>query len=179
MRESGKKPMKNAKPWAAAALALLMLPLFTLTAWADSSWVWISGTRPVDVLPWVAAATILIESVWIGSCLDRALRLRVFLAVCLGNLVSFLAPYLFMSLENVRMGYSFAEALQKQADHWPSWIIGGGYLALTVLTESFVYFLFSKRAEQPRRLLRAFLLSNAVTTAVTFAAERLLCHGRW
>ncbi len=171
--------MKNEKPFVTGALALLMLPLFSLSAWADSSWVWISETRPVDVLPWVAAATILIESVWIGRCLDRSLRPRVFLAVCIANLISFLAPYLLMSLSNLRMGYSFAEALQKQADHWPSWTIGGGYLALTLLTEAFVYFLFEKKAERPRRLLRAFLLSNTVTTVLSFAAERLLCHGHW
>ncbi len=171
--------MQREKPFVTAALVFLLLPLFRLTAWANSSWIWVSETRPVDVLPWVAAATVLIETVWIGRCLDRALRPRVFLAVCAANLVSFLAPYLFLSLEPMTMGYSLAEALQKQADHWPSWIVGGGYLALTVLTESFVYFLFEKKAARPKGLLRAFLFSNIATTALTFAAERLLCRGHW
>lgn len=171
--------MRNEKSAVTAALVLLLLPLFHSAALANSSWVWISETRPVDVLPWVALATVLIEAVWIGRCLDRTLRPRAFLAVCAANLLSFLLPYLIGSVESFSMGYSFLEGLRKHADHWPSWIVGGGYLALTVLTESFVYFLFEKKTERPKQLLKAFLFSNIATTALTFAAERLLCRGHW
>lgn len=41
-----------------AAVCLLL----GVRVYANSSWVWISETRPFDVLPWVAAVTILIEA---------------------------------------------------------------------------------------------------------------------
>ena len=55
--------MKKYKLISAFIISLFSLPLFNLTAFANSSWVWISETRPYDVLPWVAIGTLIIETI--------------------------------------------------------------------------------------------------------------------
>ena len=172
--------MKKEKPAITAILAVLCLPLFGSTAWANSSWVWISETRPVDVLPWVVVITLLIETLAIGAALGWKQTGKVFLVVCGANLISFLLPYLIMAAADMPVAGSFLQALNKHANHWPSWIVGIGYLALTILAEfPMEYYIFAQKAEKPRRLLCAVVGANVLTTAVTFAAERLLCRGRW
>ena len=42
---------------------IFIWPMILTTAYANSSWHWISSTRPVDILPVVIVTTLLIESV--------------------------------------------------------------------------------------------------------------------
>ena len=172
--------MRKEKSAVTAVLVLLLLPLFAVPAWANSSWVWISETRPVDVLPWVILITLAIETAAISYALGGKQTGKVFLVVCGANLLSFLLPYLMMAATNMPMTGSFTQSLSKHANHWPSWIVGFGYLALTLLAEfPLEYYVFEKKAEKPRRLLYAVIGANVLTTGITFAAERLLCQGRW
>lgn len=49
-------------------ISICIMPiLIPQVAFADSSWYWISEKRPWDILPWVAIATILIETlaIWL------------------------------------------------------------------------------------------------------------------
>ena len=55
--------MKKYKLISAVIIGLFSIQLFDLTAFANSSWVWISETRPYDVLPWVAIGTLIIETI--------------------------------------------------------------------------------------------------------------------
>lgn len=172
--------MKHEKNAVTAALALLLLPAFTATAWANSSWHWISETRPVDVLPWVILVTLAIETAAVCMVLRWKQTGKVFLVVCLANLVSFLLPYLFETLSSMQVTGSFADAFYKSANHWPSWIVGGWYLFLTLAAEvPLVYILLRERTEKPRPLLYTVIGANVLTTAITFVTERLLCQGRW
>ena len=46
-------------------ITLLIVCLFVVSsgcAYANSSWIWLTDNRPWDILPWVAAATIIIEA---------------------------------------------------------------------------------------------------------------------
>lgn len=172
--------MQKYKHFAAFMVTLLLFPLFAATAYANSSWVWISETRPVDVLPYVVIATLGIETAVICLYAKTGKTLKVFAVVCIGNLLSFLVPYLLGSVEGMRMGYTIHEALYKTVNHWPSWIVGAGYLGITLIVELPIdYCALEKDAKNPKRLLHAAIAANLLTTVMTAAAERLLCQGRW
>lgn len=158
-------------------LAALLCTIFLFTsAYANSSWVWISETRPVDVLPAVIVITLAIEIAAINF-FPRIHHLgKVALVVTIGNLLSFGIPYLLHFSEYVGSGFSFTKYL----DHWPSYIVGAAYLFVTLVAElPFDYFLLEKYTHRHRTLLLTILLSNTVTTALTALAERLLCTGQW
>ena len=53
--------MKNKKRTICLSTILILLWFSSITAFANSSWVWISETRPDDLLPFVIAGTLIIE----------------------------------------------------------------------------------------------------------------------
>lgn len=63
------------------------------TAFADSSWIWLTDYRPFDILPPVALATVVIEvlSVWLIPHTGKLIKTAV--VVILANAASFLLPY--------------------------------------------------------------------------------------
>ena len=83
---------------------------------ANSSWVWISETRPLDLLPIVIAGTLLIEVAAVLLAMRKQKYWKVLFFVTLGNLLSFAAPYLYNYLSYSSVGFSFLKYL----DHWPS-----------------------------------------------------------
>ncbi len=107
-------------------LAFLFL-LFPATAYANSSWRWISQTRPFDVLPFAVALTLLAEFLFLRFTNRIARPFFLFAAVCLANLASFLLPYA-IYLNGL---YAFEESLE----HLPVYIVGLGYLFLTLVAE--------------------------------------------
>ena len=80
-------------------MIMALMALFSLNAFADSSWVWISEKRPFDILPWVALGTILIEwlSIWLIPKTGHALK--VLGIVMIANAASFLLPYVFLKTD--------------------------------------------------------------------------------
>ena len=85
------------KRWIHASLILFLLisvVLFDTTVFANSSWQWISETRPFDLLPIVAVATIFIETAAINWGGNVHRLYKVFGMNILANMVSFLVPYL-------------------------------------------------------------------------------------
>ena len=53
--------MKKYKHLSALLLILIFMPVLMLNVYANSSWVWISETRPYDILPFVIVITLVIE----------------------------------------------------------------------------------------------------------------------
>lgn len=76
-------------------LVIAITILFSVTAYADSSWRWISETSTYDVLPFTAVLTLFIETAAINKIPEINKPLRVFLVITAVNLPSFAAHMLF------------------------------------------------------------------------------------
>mgnify|MGYP001180466595 CR=1 FL=1 len=148
-----------------------------LTAFANSSWRWISSVRPYTVFPVVIVITLAIECSFIYFFANVKHWGKILLVVGIGNLLSFIAPSLlewFWGMGQFGIGYL------EYLDKLPIYMVSVAYLLLTLLVEvPLVYLFFRKKAESKKRLLLAVLLSNGLTTLFTFVAERLFCHGAW
>ena len=146
-------------------VVLSLSPLLLITiAYANSSWVWISETRPWDILPWVIVGTLVIEI------------LAIALFVTLGNLLSFLAPYLIKWAAYTMDGFDF----DKYLNHAPSFITGTFYFALTLIVElPLVYCSLVPKEKPSRKLMWTVIVANVVTTALVAIIEHTLCQGQW
>ena len=156
----------------------VILLLTQIAAYANSSWVWISETRPYDLFPLVVAGTVLLETIAI-NCIPKLKKpLRVFIVVLLSNLLSFAAAYLLLCLEWV-VGFSLYPAVDA-LERGPYYLICMVYLVITLAAElPVVYFSLRKCAESKRMLLLTIVLSNILTTAAVAVTERMICYGRW
>ena len=74
-------------------LSSLMLLVLSQFVFADSSWCWLTDTRPFDILPPVALATIVIEVLAIWLIPNTGKLMKTAVAVILANAASFLLPY--------------------------------------------------------------------------------------
>lgn len=159
----------------ACLLFLAALPLVTV-AYANSSWIWISETRPWDILPWVIVGTLVIEILAIRLFGGEKKLGRIVLFVTLGNLISFLVPYLFKWLAYTMDGFGF----DKYLNHFPSFITGTFYFALTLIVElPLVYCALVPKEKPSRKLMWTVIAANIVTTALTAIVEQTLCKGQW
>lgn len=155
-------------------LTVLTIVLLPITVYANSSWRWISETRPFDVLPFVAIGTILIETLAISIIPRHKNPAKVFCVVTFANLLSFASTYLFFLPGS--LVYTFEESLK----HFPIYTVGIFYLALTLLVElPVVYFLLGSGTEKKRAFLWTVVLCNVETTVIVSFIERLLCYGKW
>lgn len=111
-----------------SAFLFFISPIIT---YADSSWVWISETRPYDVLPWTAILTIAIETLSINYFSKVHMLPKTFCIVTLANLLSFAAPYLINLFLYDSSGFAFSKYLE----HWPSYTVGLAYGFMTVAIE--------------------------------------------
>jgi hypothetical protein len=167
----------------------------TLPASANSSWIWLTFA-PAYILPFVAVGTVIVETVGIykygvlkkDSNPKNILSLLT-VVVCLVNLLSFVGPLVF----SVNIIYDdFAStgdggsaelmswAWEKYIQNWPSFIVGLGFLFLTLCIEMPVILaLFERYTEDKKRFVKAIALSNAVTTMSVVIIERTLCQGHW
>ena len=159
-----------------AALACSLTFLWANTAFANSSWIWITKTRPVDVFPWAAAATVLCEWLLLLRFARVTRHAKALGIVAAANLASFAVPYALSLFAFGIDGLAFSEYL----DHWPSYTVGAAFAAATLVIELPAVY-FSLRADAPdrKRLVWTTIASNVLTTAFIAAVERLLCRGRW
>lgn len=167
--------MKKYQNLSAVFLAGILAICFPLAASANSSWVWISDTRPFDVLPYVVIGTLLVETLGIGLIprFEGKKMGKVFCVVCVGNLLSFVAPYLLRWMFGI--GLPFAQTLD-----FHNYTVGAVYLVLTVVIELAVgYFLLRKDTERKKTLIAAIVGCNVVTTVAVAIVERTLCQGYW
>lgn len=158
-------------------LALVMCFGFSFTAFANSSWVWISESRPYDVLPFVIVLTLVAETyvtAYFGKIESKS---KVFVPVLIGNILSFLTPYLFYSQTTP---YAGAFSLGYILERGPFYTVGIHFLVMTVAIELPVAFLsLRKKAGDRKALAISIVAVNALTTLLTALAERLLCQGHW
>ena len=154
----------------------MLIFIFSLTAFANSSWVWISETRPYDVLPFVALATLIIETASLNLVLKIGNWHKVFSGVLIGNLISFAVPYIGYS--NTTPYYDMP--LSYILERGPFYTVGAAFLFLTVAVElPFMYFWLKKSVKNKKLLVLVTVVANVVTTAMVAVAERVLCEGHW
>jgi hypothetical protein len=168
----------------------LLLLLFYITypqiVYANSSWKWLTA-RPWDLLPIAIIATIILETYIISNYGKVPNIYRVFTAVCIANLVSFLAPYIrrtYYSWNYFHRGAStplndissgFYHAIFQ-----PYYTVESFYLLLTLILEvPLVYLMLHRKSSDRKKLPIAIIAANIITTVITFALERIFCHGRW
>lgn len=155
-------------------LSSLMLLVLSQFVFADSSWCWLTDTRPFDILPPVALATIVIEvlAIWLIPHTGQFMKTAV--AVILANAASFLLPYSVLVFNQVYL--KFEDALNAG----PNYIVGFGFVMLTLLIEiPIVYNLLKKHVDSEKKLMWSIIGSNIVTTAMVAVIERMVTDGHW
>lgn len=116
-------------------IVVIIITIFcSTTVYANSSWYWISTTRPYDVLPYVAAITLVAETLAVNYICHIRRPVKVFLVMLLGNLVSFCIPYIGALLDPVFHipGHPWQSVLM-YAESLPFYTVGAFYLLLTII----------------------------------------------
>ena len=150
---------------------LLIIPQ---AVFADSSWCWLTDTRPFDILPPVALATIVIEvlAIWLIPHTGKLMKTAV--AVILANAASFLLPYALLLNDPVYPKFD------DMLNAGPNYIVGAGFVILTLVLEiPIVYNLLKKHVDSKKKLLWVIVGSNIVTTAMVAVIERMVTDGYW
>ncbi|MDD7522586.1 MAG: hypothetical protein PUK13_00540 [Clostridiales bacterium] len=150
---------------------LLIIPQ---AVFADSSWCWLTDTRPFDILPPVALATIVIEvlAIWLIPHTGKLMKTAV--AVILANAASFLLPYALLLNDPVYPKFD------DMLNAGPNYIVGAGFVILTLVLEiPIVYNLLKKHVDSKKKLLWSIIGSNIVTTAMVAVIERMVTDGYW
>ena len=156
------------------ALSCLMLLILAQAVLADSSWCWLTDTRPFDILPPVALATIVIEVLVIWLIPHTGKLIKTSVAVILANAASFLLPYALLLEDPVYP--RFDDVLNAG----PNYIVGFGFVVLTLLIEiPVIYNLLKKHVDSRKKLLWSIIGSNIVTTAMVAVIERIVTDGYW
>ncbi len=155
-------------------MAILLSNFFSTTAFANSSWRWISETRPYDILPIVVLFTLAIETFLIAFA-TKALWYKIFAFVFMGNILSFVLPYIFLAITPNVYGYS----LTKLVETGPYYTVGIAFLVITIVIELPFVYLFLRKDCAKWKLIKSIILSNVITTLLTAIAERIFCRGSW
>ena len=156
-----------------AVIAIAML--FPITAYANSSWHWLTKTVPFDILPYVVVLTLAIEYFLLKTVNVIIKPFRLLLVVCAANLASFLLPFAVL-LAPDEVGYTFEMSI----NHWPTYIIGLGYLFLTLIVEvPVVYYSLRGVVENKKKLVNSIIIVNVITTVMVAVIERIVCKGSW
>ena len=177
--------MKNKKKTISFLTILTLLCFSPITAYANSSWVWISETRPDDLLPFVIAGTLLIEILAVRFAAGINNFKKIIPVTVISNMVSFAAPYFLMyvtvqmdnsTVPNGETLYTVEDTLEK----WSLYTVGLSFLIMTLACEMpIVYNVLKKETEHHKRLALVIIGSNLLTTVLTAVVERTLCYGRW
>ena len=167
--------MKKYKTTTNFSVTFLLLAGFIFSVSANSSWVWISEKRPYDLLPFVALATLLIETLGYNYLLKIENFYRTFCGVLIGNLISFAVPYIGYSNTTPYAGYY---TLTQILNRGPFYTVGAAFLIITILVElPFMYFWLKKEVENKNKLVAVAILLNTVTTVMVAVIERVFCEG--
>ena len=165
---------------------VMLILAFPLTASANSSWHWISSKRPLDLLPIVIIVTLIIEIVSINYIAKVNSLKRVIPVTLLANLISFLIPYIWLGISpgNAYSQFTHEEgllyAINYTVEFSPTFTVSIFYLIITLFAETPIVYLFLKKKAPNKKILIAVIISvNIITTAITFAVERIFCHGEW
>ena len=175
--------MKNKKKTICFLTILTLLWFSPITVSANSSWVWISKTRPYDLLPFVIAGTLLIEILAVRFVAGINNFKKIIPVTVISNLVSFAAPYLLMYItvqrENSTISDGIPFTLEDTLEKLPFYTVGLAFLFMTLACElPIVYIVLRKETEHRKKLALAIIGSNLLTTILTAVVERTLCYGR-
>ena len=155
-------------------LSSLMLLILPQAVFADSSWCWLTDTRPFDILPPVALVTIVIEVLAIWLIPNTGKLMKTAVAVILANAASFLLPYALLLNDPVYPKFD------DMLNAGPNYIVGAGFVILTLVLEiPIVYNLLKKHVDSKKKLLWSIIGSNIVTTAMVAVIERMVTDGYW
>ena len=158
-------------------LAMLMSVGFSVTAFGNSSWVWITESRPYDVLPFVIVFTLVAETYAIKALAGVKNTAEAFIPVLIGNILSYAVPYIGYSQTTP---YAGAFSLGYILERGPFYTVGTAFLITTLVVEiPVVYFFLKKKAEDKRNLILTAVGANVFTTVVVAVVERVICRGRW
>lgn len=174
--------MKNKKNIICFSAILTLLCLSSITAFANSSWVWISETRPDDLLPFVIAGTLIIEILAVRFVAGIKKLRKIIPVTIIANMVSFAMPYFLVAvtvqMENETDGALFT--LEDTLEKWPTYTVGLSFLIMTLACEMpIVYNILKKETDYHKKLAWVIIGSNLLTTVLTAIIERTLCYGRW
>lgn len=86
--------------------------LFSTTAYANSSWHWLTKTRPLDVLPFVVVLTILIEYTAIKNANSINRPFLLFIIVCFANMT----PMTKMDITVIIIAIGIAQSINRIKD---------------------------------------------------------------
>ena len=156
----------------------VLICIFPLTAYANSSWYWITETTPLTVLPFAVVFTLVVEIFTVIKFGQVKRPVKAALIVSGANIVSFMVPLLYFWFSSLyfSFGYSMKEIFLSA----PFYIIGSGFLLLTLAAElPIVFFTLRHEAVSSNRLLLSIVISNIITTAAVAVAERLFCAGTY
>ena len=143
------------------------------TVFANSSWMWLTDTRPFDVLPPVAMATIVVEVLAIWLISDTGRLLKTTAVVAAANAFSFLFPFFILLVTDPWYG-----TFQQKLDAGPTYILNGIFLLLTITMElPVVYCLLRNDAKSRKKLIVTIIAANAATTIMVAFAEHLMMTG--
>ena len=157
-------------------MTFILLFSVPISAFANSSWVWLTPFRPLYILPFVIIVTLATEILLIYYFSKSTKFNKIITFVILGNLLSFLAPYFWKYLISLMPHsiYNFSMML----DRGPHYIVGIAYLVLTLIVEfPVVYFSVKKDAKKQQGLIKGIIISNIITTIFTALVEHILCRG--
>lgn len=171
------------KNFITALLFILLFPVLSTTASANSSWVWLTGD-PRPMLPWAIIGTLITEIFIIGyfNSIRNKNIIKLAAFVILGNVVSFLVPYIFIGLlPSVHVDIdNFFERIDYFTTIGPFYIVGIALLILTLLIEiPIVYFSNIKVVESKKRFIISIIVANIITTTAVAIIERTLYKGNW
>lgn len=166
--------MKHRKIDTLAAVIILSV-FFSATAYANSSWHWLTKTTPFDILPYVVVLTLFIEYIMMKNLNSINRPFRLFIIVCFANLVSFLLPYGVLLIPS-DVGYTFEMSLK----HLPQYTVGAGYLFLTLVAEvPIIYMSLKNVVSNRKKFFVSIIIVNVVTTMMVAVVERIFCRGVW
>lgn len=169
--------MQKRRRYATALCLLLLAAMLATPVFANSSWRWLSDTRPYDLLPIAVVMTLVIEILAINY-IPRVNDLKkTGLWVTMSNLMSYGSTYLITFLSS-----GVVKSFDEMLEYTPVYTIGFWSFLLTLGVElPLVYWKLGKDFDDKRktRLLVTILCANALTTALVFALERTLAPGQW
>ena len=168
--------MKKNNTLMSVTFALIMTFSFSVTAFANSSWHWITKSRPYDVLPFVIVFTLIAETYAIAYFCKIESKSTVFVPVLIGNLLSYAMPFIIESQSMYGEYYGLKGAL----DRGPSYTVGTAFLVMTLVAElPVVYLSLKKKAENKKALAITIVAINVLTTVAVALIERIICRGQW
>lgn len=162
--------MNNKNKIITVILCIFVFILSTVSVFADSSWIWISETRPYDLFPIVIILTLIVEIIAINYWAEVHMLLKTCIVVTLANLASFLIPYwITVYIDGV---HQYPDTLNDYHS-----IVIGPYLILTFMLEVPIIMLLLKKNADKKKLFIVTLVANVLTTLMVYAIEKIFCEG--